>query len=316
TVASGVDGGIRTLVPGGLGDVALGGSQMRIVSRIPVGGRTGGVCELGAADGDVIRRRSQAVDAETVAGGSARAGIVAARGTGIARRDKYRDPLRGGLLPQRVVERVARAHVGFAKAEAHAQYGRQVVVDDVLTGKIHTVGSVCAGGDHELDGGSFGHAAGPFHVEIGLHLFAGADNPGILTVEDHLRIVGGQTEGGTEGRYVGELDVGASGDGDGLAAAVQVGTPELRDVLDGGEIVGAEPARPAIQIGGRVGHLPQHLVHRLVAEIVQRHHATDYRRQGFGDRHIGRVGEVANAGDLVLAHLDVESAFHLAGGTA
>src|ERR1017187_323777 len=102
------------------------------------------------------------------------------------------------------------------------------------------------GGDDEFDGRALGHAAGPFHVQIGLHLFARADDSGVLAVEDHLRIVARETEGRTERRHVAQLDVGAPGDGHRLAGAVKVEIPQMRYVVDGGEIVRAEPAGAAV----------------------------------------------------------------------
>ncbi len=57
-------------------------------------------------------------------------------------------------------------------------------------------------------------------------------------------------------------------------------------------------------------------MHRLVAEIVQSAHSRDYRSQGFGDREVARVGNVAFAVHLVSMHLRVECLFHLARRTA
>ena len=95
-------------------------------------------------------------------------------------------------------------------------------------------------------------------------------------------VAGGQIEEGAEGVYIvvavgagdvgfADIDSAGSGDGDGLASAVDAGVPQRSDVVDGGEIPGADVFN---EVGGSTGHADAEL-----------------RRRGSGIGHCGMEGE-------------------------
>ena len=238
------------LVPGRLGDVALGGGLGGgVVGGVPEGGAAVGHVEVGAPDGDVVGRAGEAVDGEAVACGL-NAGGVAAGGAGVSAGEKDGDALRGGLLPEGLVEGVAGgAEEELALAIAVAHDRSEIVVDDVEGGEVGALHDLGALGDDVVDGGALGDGAGPLGVDVGLALVAG--DAGVGAVVDDVEVLGAGGSGGVAEREVEELaevdevggvDVGLADDGDGLAGAVDRsgGVPERKNVVDGGEVVGSD----------------------------------------------------------------------------
>ena len=89
------------------------------------------------------------------------------------------------------------------------------------------------------DGGVPGDRPRPFQVEIGLRQIALADSRTSSARHRHDgRVIRGQPVGGTKGGDVGEIDLGLTGDHQGLAAAVESAGVQRRDIVDDGEIVG------------------------------------------------------------------------------
>ena len=235
------------LVPGRLGDVALGrGLGGRVIGGVPEGGAAVGHVEVGAADGDIVRRAGEAVDGEAVACGL-NACIVATSGARVSAGEKNGDALRGGLLPEGLVEGVAGgAEEELALTVAVAHDGGEVVVDDVEGGEVGALHDLGALGDDVVDGGAFGDCAGPLGVDVGFAFVAG--DAGVGAVVDDVEVLGASGGGGiaewkieelAEVDEVGGVDVGLADDGDGLAGAVDRsrGVPEWKHVVDGGEVV-------------------------------------------------------------------------------
>src|SRR5882757_11585256 len=253
------------LVPGGLGDVALGGGLGGgVIGCVPEGRAAVGHVEVGASDGDIVGCAGKAVDGYAIAGGLD-TGDVAARGPGVSAGKKDGDALGGGLLPEGLVERVAGgAEEELALAVAVAHHGGEVVVDDVEGGEVSTLHDLGALGDDVVDGGAFGDGAGPLGVDVGFAFVAGdawvgavVDDVEVLRAGGRCGVAEREVEELAEVDEVGRIDVGLADDGDGLAGAVDGsgGVPERKDVVDGGEVVGgyAVGGLTVVDGEGRIG---------------------------------------------------------------
>ena len=195
--------------------------------------------------------------------GGRNAGVVAARGAGVSAGEKDGDALRGGLLPEGLVEGVAGgAEEELALAIAVAHDGSEVVVDDVEGGEVGALDDLGALGDDVVDGGAFGDGAGPLGVDVGFAFVAGDSGVGAVVDDvEVLRAGGGcgvaerEIEELAEVDEVGGIDVGLADDGDGLAGAVDRsgGVPERKDVVDGGEVVGGETVGGSAVVDGEGG---------------------------------------------------------------
>ena len=164
------------------------------------------------------------------------AGVVAACCAGVSAGEKDGDALRGGLLPEGLVEGVAGgAEEELALAVAVAHDGSEIVVDDVDGGEVGALRDLGALGDDVVDGGALGDGGGPLRVDVGFAFVAG--DAGVGAVVDDVEVLRAGGCGGVAEREIEELaevdevggvDVGLADDGDGLAGAVDGsgGVPE------------------------------------------------------------------------------------------
>jgi len=189
------------------------------------------------------------------------------------------------------------------------------VLHDVLGRERDAVGRVGARGSHEFNGGAFGHGARPFHVQNRLRLVPG-NIAGVLAVDDERRVVHGQPELGTKAGNVAHGDIALAHDGDALSGAVVTGRPKRCDVVDGGEVVGRQPMRPAVEIRQGRDRRRNDVVERAGSEVVQRSHSRHHRRQRRGDGNIRSVRHVLDAVPLVAVNLRMECVLHLFGRAA
>ena len=130
----------------------------------------------------------------------------------------------------------------FADAVTFANDRRNILVHGKLSGEIDAEGSIRGRRDDEFYGGAFGDRAGPLDIQIRLGLIA-RRNAGIRAVHDNNGVLRGKAEEGLERFDVAVDNVAFTDDGDGLAGTVvdRSGIPERQDVVNGGEIKGAEP---------------------------------------------------------------------------
>ena len=248
-----------------MGCIGIGGIGGAPVGRgCAFGGGEGAPVEIGAADGGVVGSGGEAADGEAVFGGIGYAsgistGIATGR-TGVAGGYEDGNTLGGGSLPEVVVLDVSGCAVEpltFAVAHIH-DTGGEVVDDEALRVVEGVVGGRAWIRRDEDDLGLGSDGAGPLDIEGVLDQVAdlawiggigkgsccvGANGDwGTVAGDERGRGgggVAGQEEIAEGGDIVGD-DAAGSGDGDGLPAAVDTGGPEGKDVIDGGEVVGAD----------------------------------------------------------------------------
>ena len=139
--------------------------------------------------------------------------------------------------------------------------------------------------------------------------------PGFLLfgTEHNLRVVRRQTIAASKRVYVGEIDLGLSGDHELLAGAVNAGGVQRIDVVDERKIIGSDIVNaPA---GRVVGKLAQRSHGRLHAEIVQAANAADHTAKRRGQGRLGRVGEMRFAIDNILVNFCLKRLLYPRGGS-
>src|SRR5262249_8450607 len=212
------------------------------VDRVPVRRLSAAVAEVRPADGDVVGRGRDTIDGQSHAGGRRPRGrVVAGGGAGVRGPDEHGNALGGGLLPELLVEPVATGgQQELAGAVAGGQDRGQVVVDDVFGRQVEARSGIGRGGHHELDGGSGGQRARPFHVGGGLGLVGVGERAGVGAVDDDHRVPLGQAEQAAEAACIAHVDVAVGGNGDDLPAAAGPGAPEGARVGGAGGRAGAD----------------------------------------------------------------------------
>ena len=157
------------------------------------------------------------------------------------------------MFPEHVVERVACcAEPRFAVAVAFAHHSREIVLNDVKSGKIDARRGRCRSRHDELDRSARGGGARPFDVEIGFAFLAYRSDPWVFAIQDDIAGVkiGGESEHGPKTLHVLKLEVCFSDDGNGLARSVVGSGEEGLGIVNGGEIARAHAVKRKIGIEG------------------------------------------------------------------
>ena len=172
------------VVPRTLGDVALrGGLSRRVIRRTPVHRSAVGHIEVRSPNGNVVGRTTQTVHCQSIGGSNDVSGIASGRAR-VSTGNHYGNSLRGGLLPQIVVEGItggAEEELALTIAVAHNR--GQIVVDHVNGGEISSLHDLGACGDDIIDGRAFGHGRGPLGIDVRF-TFLGPDTGAGSVVDD------------------------------------------------------------------------------------------------------------------------------------
>ena len=269
-------------IPRGFRNIGKRRAEVRAIGGGPI--IPAALVEHGAAHGGYFRNAGRKTHGQAFGGLQAGKRRIATGRAVIAGSGQPGDALRAGLLCDGPECGGVRR---LAAAKAEADYRRQILVDGILAGGID------ARRIDVNDGCIARHRAGPFQVKIRLaHVIA--IGSGVGTVENHLRIVGGQVEAAPEVLDIREIDIGVPDDGDLLTGAIDAGVVKRIQVINGGEIVRGKVVCAAATVVSRVagGHQP---MHRLRIEVIESLEATHHAGQS------GRNGGLRGGREMRLA---------------